>query len=467
MALENRHKTSDLIASFIARVRLRDISREILETATLHVLDGFATMVSGVREEASRVIRQHLLNSGAAHESSVIGTNIKVPAQQAALANGVQGHVLDFDDAQLATLPSRPFGQQTHPTTPVLAASLAVAEKIGAKPAALLAAYTVGVEVACRLGDAVAPNHYLEGFHPTGTLGTFGATAAAAHLLSLNTRQIGSALGIAGTLAAGLRANRGTMAKALNAGRAAENGVLAATLASLDFTGSLNVFDDRMGFFSAACRNQVDRKLLRFGRPYFFTRPGVAVKLYPCAGVLHPLLDIVLKLTRRHIIPPRQVQYIRVTIHPTAALPLVYDRPTDGLQAKFSLPFAAAVALIDKEAGLEQFTTERVRDRSVRDLMRQVELLRAPSTTSDHSESATTQVEIQLKNGQRYKGKASIARGHPQRPLSRSDIEEKFRECAGHVLRPQNIERFLQTFWTLEKCDSLSALLRPLRSMRG
>ena len=139
-------------------------------------------------------------------------------------------------------------------------------------------------------------------FIPTGTLGAFGATAAGAQLLKLSPRSIRHALGIAGTLASGLRANRGTMAKGLNAGRAAENGVIAATLAADGFTASENIFDDPMGFFSAACRGRVDADLLRFGKPFFVREPGIAIKLYPCAGVLHPTLDLTLNLRAKHSI---------------------------------------------------------------------------------------------------------------------------------------------------------------------
>jgi 2-methylcitrate dehydratase PrpD len=455
----NRAKnTAERLAQFISHVRRENISPEIRDLAKLHLLDGFATMIGGVGEGASRQILRYVSSLGAKKESSVIGTRIKVSAQQAALVNGVQGHVLDFDDAQLATLPSRPFGQQTHPTSPVLAAALAVAEKMRSSPSALLTSYVIGVEVACRLADAVDPSHYLQGFHPTGTLGTFGATAAAAHLLRLDARKVGSALGIAGTLASGLRANRGTMAKALNAGRAAENGVMAATLAARGFTGTANVFEDPMGFFSAACGNRVDQRLLCFGRPYFFRRPGIAVKLYPCAGVLHPALDVVLDLVRRHDIRFEEVGHIRVTLDASAALPLVYNRPKDGLQARFSLPFAIAVAVVDRHAGLRQFASRRVCDPRVLRLMRQVELSRSASQSSKD-----TRIEIMLRDGQGYAGRSTMARGHSKLETTRVDIENKFRSCASGTLGPRRIERFLKQFWLLEKSKSLSRWLQALR----
>jgi len=227
---------SDDISDFIGQVTIKNISPDVREIAKLHLLDGLATMLGGVNEKSSRLLRRRFSVRKLTGEATVLGSHNKFSAEHAALINGVQGHVLDYDDAQLATLPSRPMGQQTHPTTPVLAAALALAESRRATGAALLNSYIVGLEVACRLGDAVDPSHYLDGFHPTGTLGAFGATAACAQLLRLSPLSIRHALGIAGTLASGLRANRGTMAKGLNAGRAAENGVIATTLAADGFT---------------------------------------------------------------------------------------------------------------------------------------------------------------------------------------------------------------------------------------
>jgi 2-methylcitrate dehydratase PrpD len=373
---------------------------------------------------------------------------------------------LDYDDAQLASSPSRPTGQQTHPTTPVLAAVLALAESRGDPGKALLASYAVGIEVACRLGDAVHPGHYLNGFHPTGTLGIFGAAAACAHLLKLGKSSIREAFGIAGTLSSGLRANRGTMAKGLNAGHAAQNGVLAATLAHEGFSASQNVFDDTMGFFPAMCGNRVDRNLLCFGNPFFFDSPGVAVKLYPCAGVLHPALDLALHLRRHHALKPNKIARIRVTLDQNAAAPLVHDSPKDGLQGKFSLNFALAAALVDGQAGLKQFNDKRVKDSSVRALMKRVQLVRRPARYEKHEIGIDTEVEIALKRGATYRVRTSIARGHPGRPASRAEIEEKFCQCASGVLPARAVDKFLNDFSALERTASIASWLRPLRPTR-
>jgi len=369
---------SQLIVKFLQRVRSRGVPRAVREIAKEHLLDGFATMLGGTPEEASRKIRAHVEVVGGRGEARVIGTALKVPCQMAALANGVQGHVLDYDDAQFTTGPGRPFGQQTHPTTPVLAAALALAEKTRAGGSELLAAYVAGVEVACRLGDAVEPDHYMDGFHPTGTLGVFGAAAACAYLLGLDRERTGWALGIGGGLSSGLRAHRGTMAEALNAGRAAENGVVAVTLAAKGFTASAGVFEDPMGFFSAACGGRYDRELLRFGSPWFLRTPGVAIKRYSCAGVMHPMLDALLPLIERHQVRPAAVDRLRIRMHPDAVRPLVYERPETGLQGKFSLHYTAAAALLDRRITPAHYTDGRVRDPAIRALMPRVELVPDP-----------------------------------------------------------------------------------------
>jgi 2-methylcitrate dehydratase PrpD len=462
----SKKTVSQQISDFVASIGIEKIPAPVRETAKLHLLDGLATMLRGSPEESSRLLRVHFLASESKPEATVLGTATKLAVEQTALINGVQGHVLDYDDAQLTSDSARPMGQQTHPTSPVLGAALALAESRRAAGAELLAAYIAGVEVACRLGDAIDPSHYLGGLHPTGTLGVFGAAAACARLLNLEPRSIRHALGIAGTLSSGLRANRGTMAKGLNAGQAAQSGVLAARLAARGFTASENIFDESMGFFEALCQNRTDLKLLRFGRPFFFEKPGVAIKLYPCAGVLHPALDAVLDLRARCKIAPEAIENIEIALDPRAALPLVYDDPQDALQAKFSLPFAVAAALVDGAAGLNQFSAARLRDSRIRNLMKRIELVRRPNTRSRQTIGIDTEIAITLRGGAAHRAHASIARGHPQKAAARADIEEKFRQCAAGVLSPRAVASFLNNFSTLEHAPSIRVWLRPLQSAR-
>jgi len=344
-----------------------------------------------------------------------------------------------------------------------------MAEKTSCSGRELLAAYIVGVEVACRLGDVVDPSHYLDGFHPTGTIGVFGATAACCRLLSLDTEQIRWALGIAGTLGSGLRANRGTMAKALNAGRAAQNGTMAAALAAQDFTASRQIFEDRMGFFRAASHNRFAPEGLTFGQPFFFQEPGVAIKCYPCPIVMHPALDVVLELVERHDIRPEDVAALRIHLHPTSALPLVYPIPKTGLEGKFSLPYTMALAVADRRVALDQYNDRRVREPGIRALMNRVELILDDRLEPVGNLEASTRVELMPTEGPTYRKLATIARGHPKRRLARLALEEKFRQCAQQAPArlARTIERFLAGVWSLERVDCIPAWLRTLRVGRS
>jgi 2-methylcitrate dehydratase PrpD len=351
----------------------------------------------------------------------------------------------------------------------VLAACLALAEKSQSSGSDLLTAYIVGVEIACRLGDAVDPSHYLEGFHPTGTLGAFGAAAACCHLMGLEIERIRCAFGIAGTLASGLRANRGTMAKALNAGRAAENGVIAAALAARDFTASPEIFEDRMGFFQAASRNRFAPDALGLGSPFFFENPGIAIKRYPCPIVMHPALDVVLELVQRHDIRPETVAGLRVHLHPTSALPLVHPDPETGLQGKFSLPFTIALAVADRRVTLDQYNDRRVRDPHIHALMQRVELVPDHRLKPVGTLGASAEVELISTTGPTYRQGATVARGHPTKPLDRSALTEKFYRCLQQA--PAGLARqadgFLAGLWSIEHLTSVPEWLQRLRAGRS
>ena len=191
--------------------------------------DGLGVMLAGVPAGCSRVVQQYVARAvESPARAAVVGTTLRTSSTLAALANGVAGHAEDYDDTQLSTTPDRVYGLLTHPTVPVLAASLAVAEETGASGAAFLTALGTGIEVSCKVAEAISPTHYMQGFHTTGTVGVFGAAAAVAQLRGLNAEQTRFALGIAASKGAGLRANFGTMTKPYHAGAAAENGVVAA-----------------------------------------------------------------------------------------------------------------------------------------------------------------------------------------------------------------------------------------------
>ena len=228
--------------------------------------------------------------------ATVIGSSLRVAPRFAAFANGVAVHADDYDDTQLAVAKDRVYGLLTHPTAPALPAALAVAEAGGRSGRDLMAAYHLGVEVECKIAEAIDPRHYQHGFHSTATCGTFAGAAAVAKLLGLSAGETITALGIAGSLSAGLRENFGTMVKPLHAGRAAESGVLAAEFSRLGFTATPHVLEAPRGFFRAAGGGYDDGAIRgKLGHPWTFVTPGISIKPHPSGSLTHPGMTLLLR----------------------------------------------------------------------------------------------------------------------------------------------------------------------------
>lgn len=436
----------------IARFVLENppIPDSVLERATRHLVDGVAVMLAGAAAESGRISREHLRELGGKPQAVVVGSRLRAPLQLAAWANGTAAHALDYDDTQLATDPRSVYGLLTHPTAPVLPAALAAAEYVGASGAEFLDAYVVGVEVACRTADAVDPRHYRDGFHSTGTLGTFGACAAAARLVRCDLDQTLRAFGLAASMAAGLRENFGTMTKPFHAGRAAENGVLAVLLARRGWTAATNILEAKRGFYSAAAGGYDASKIEgRLGNPYFFESPGISIKPYPSGSLSHPAQDVLLELVREHEVRPEDVERIEVGVNSHVPNALIHTRPQTALEAKFSLQFQMAVGVVDRRAGLAQFTDDRVRDPQVRALMERVHVYVDPEIEALGYNEMRMKVAIHLRNGRVLSGRADMARGHPRKPLSRQEVSEKFLECAALVMLPERARRLLDALWNV------------------
>lgn len=439
-----------------------EVARFILETtqvpdsvrdrATYHLVDGVAVMLAGAAAESGRIVREHLRDVGGKPQAVVVGSTMRAPLQLAAWANGTAAHALDYDDTQLATDPRSVYGLLTHPTSPVLPAALAAAEFVGASGEEFLDAYVIGVEVACRTADAVDPRHYRDGFHSTGTLGTFGACAAAARLLRCDLDQTLRALGLAASMAAGLRENFGTMTKPFHAGRAAENGLLAVLLARRGWTAATNILEAKRGFYSAAAGGFDPSKIEgKLGNPYFFESPGISIKPYPSGSLSHPAQDVLLELVREHDVRPEEVDRIEVGVNSHVPNALIHTRPQTALEAKFSLQFQMAVGVVDRKAGLAQFTDERVRDPQVRALMERVHVYVDPEIEALGYNEMRMKVAIHLRDGRVLSGKADMARGHPRKPMSREEVSEKFMECAALVMPEDRARRLLDALWAVRR----------------
>ncbi len=440
-------------------IETREIPDQVRRLATNHLVDGIAVMLSGATEESGAIVRAHLREVGGTPQATVLGSALRVPLQQAAWANGTAGHAMDYDDTQLATDPQSVYGLLTHPTVPALAGALAAAEGAGASGAALLDAYIVGVEVECRIADAINPRHYRDGFHSTATMGGFGAAAAAARLYGCDLDTTLRAFGLAASMSAGLRENFGTMTKPFHAGRAAENGLFAVLLARRGWTAAKNIFEAKRGFYSAAAGGFDASKITgKLGRPYFFIEPGISIKPYPSGSLSHPAQDVLLDLVRAHDVRPDHVERIDVGVNSHVPNALIYSRPTTALEGKFSLQFQMAIGVLDRAAGIAQFVDARVRDPRTRALMERVFVHVDPEIEALGYNEMRMTVAITLKDGRRLFERADAAKGHPRKPMSRDDLREKFMDCAALVMPAGRAEALLAHLWDIRLIDRVADL---------
>ena len=451
------------IAGYVAQARFRDIPEDIVQLARGFILDGLGVALAGSTDECSRIVQAQIRHMGARKESSILGTTLAAPVPKAALANGVAAHAMDYDDTQLSTSKEAVYGLLTHPTTPVLAAALAVGEKSKISGEELLLSYVLGVEVECRIADAINPHHYQSGFHSTATMGGLGAAMAAGKILRLKEEQLIRTLGIAASMASGLRENFGTMTKPLHAGRAAENGVTAAMLAQDGFTSATNILEARRGFFNAMAGGYDERKISgRLGRPYFMKEPGISVKPYPSGSLSHPAQDLILDLVRQHDLRAHDIEHIEVGTNSNVPNALIYPMPKNALEGKFSIPFCMAIAVIERKAGIAQFQDRKVRDKKVIEMMKRVTLSVDDELEKLGYDKVRARVRVRLKSGRVIEGRYDVARGHPEKPMSWAELADKFRDCAELVLPRKNAEETIQLVACIEQLKSLRPLFKAM-----
>jgi 2-methylcitrate dehydratase PrpD len=396
---------------------------------------------------------------------TVIGTSMRMPARFAAFANGLAIHADDYDDTQLAVAKDRVYGLLTHPTAPALPPALALAERERRSGVDFMLAYQVGVEVECKVAEAIAPRHYQSGFHSTATCGSIGAAAGAAKLLGLEAEATRRALSIGATQAGGLRENFGTMTKPFHAGRAAENGVVAAEIAALGLTASPNGLEADRGFFRAA-GGGYDPKAIegKLGNPWTFHSPGVSIKPHPSGSLTHPGMAVMMKLIVDNDIQPEQVK--RVTVGTNSNMPnaLIHHRPKNELQAKFSMEFCMAILLLERKGGLEQFTDAVVNRADVQAMIEKVEFGVHPDAEAAGFDKMTTIIAIELNDGKVVKGEADFGKGSPSNPMTDDELSEKFRQCASWGRMPKDrIETVLDMLWHIEQLKDVNELTKLLR----
>jgi 2-methylcitrate dehydratase PrpD len=453
------------VSEFIVNTKYEDIPEDVLTLGKKTILDGFGLALAGSASVIAPRIRQYIETLRFAEgKASIMGTRMKVPPRFAALANGISIHADDYDDT----------GSALHVTAPALPAAFALCESGRRTGKDLMLAYHVGVEVENKIGEAVSPRHNNDGFHTTGTCGSFGSAAACAKLQRLNATQTAYALGVAASEASGLRDNFGSMTKPFHAGHAAENGTVAADLASLGWTAADDILEAPLGFFQAA-GGGFDPSVIvnRLGNPWMFVSPGDLIKRFPCGTIQQSVMDEMLGLIHQHNILATEVERVEVGGNQSNVTTLFRHRPTTGLEGKFSMEFSISILLLERKAGLSQFTDAVVKRPDVQEMVERVRYYVDPEFDKRGKHGETLQsvlvegsiLRIYMKDGRVLSGRSGSAKGSPKNPMTYDEVADKFRGNAEFARWPaQKSDSVIELVKSLESASDLSRLVAALTS---
>ena len=434
------------LARYVVAAQPQDLPEAVRKEATRTLLNWVGCAVGGSRQDAVNNAIAALSPFFGPAQASVLGRRERVDVMHAALMNGISSHIFDFDDTHLKTV--------IHPAGPVASAILALAEYRPVSGRDFLHALALGVEVECRIGNAVYPAHYDVGWHITGTAGVFGATAAAGKLLGLSEQQMVWAIGLAATQPVGLREMFGTMTKSFHPGRAAQNGLTAALLASRNFTSSNQGLEAKSGWASVLSTTRNYAEITEnLGKTYEISLN--TYKPFACGIVLHPAIDGCIQLRNQYKLTADQIDRIELRVHPLVLELTGKKTPQTGLEGKFSIYYAAALAIVQGAAGEQQFSDRLVRDPVIVALRDRVATVIDSAIKEDQVRIAVT-----LKDGRRLEKFVEHAVGSVDRSMSDADLEAKFAGLADGVLPPAQTKRLIDLCWRIEKLRGAAELAK-------
>ena len=457
--MKNIIRATEELAKFACELTYKKLPEEAIGWAKDAILDCTGVALAGSNEEAGKIIASYAKEIAGRPDAGVFASGFKTSAGDAALANGTMAHALDYDDYVLPNWTG-------HPTAPILPAIFALGQRQRISGKDLLLAYVVGFEVGARMGACLGRGHYESGWHPTATYGTMGAAAACCNILKLNVMQTQSAFGIASSEASGVRQNFGTMTKPLHAGLSARNGVMAALLAGKGFTADGNAIEGPFGFgkvFSAGGNYDPAKILKGLGESYLLVEHGISVKPYPCCAEAHRCLDAILLLIKEHDIKADKVESVECRTSDMVSKIMIRHLPKTADEAKFSMEYCMAVALLDGEAELQQFTAERVTEPKVQKLLTRVNYVHLPEASGYlNMERYPERVTVKLRDGSAYSHEVLTNKGKPGNRLSKEELIAKYSACAAEAISQDRIDRSIEMLGRLEKLRDISELMDVL-----
>jgi 2-methylcitrate dehydratase PrpD len=449
MAGDERESVTRALVEAVRGIRYDEIPEEARQTAHHCLLDFLGVALAGSSEPLADILVAEVVRGEAAGEAGIIGRQERATRLTAALVNGAAGHALDFDDTHTTMI--------GHPTGPVLPALLALGETEGASGQELLAALVAGVELECRVGTLLGGMHYAAGFHTTGTVGTFGAAAACAHLMGLDEKGWLHALGLAGTQAAGLKSAFGTMAKPLHAGRASSAGLLSALLARGGFTSQPAILEVPQGFLATHAGAEPSVEALEPFAGRFLIRDTL-FKFHAACHLTHAAMEAAGKLREQHGLDPEKIGAVEVRVAPPLLDVCNIEEPKTGLEGKFSLRATTALALLGEDTSdLAIFSEAKMAEPRLIALRDRVRVI---ATEGIGPMQARVRIET---DGQHGEAEADI--GVPAGDLDTQGerLRRKFSALAAPVLGAGRAAELADAAWSAERIDSVAELLRLAR----
>jgi 2-methylcitrate dehydratase PrpD len=439
-------QTETALAKFALDFPTEDVPADVLHLAKRCLMNYTGVALLANLDPAIDILLDVLRAEGCAPAATVIGKGFKTSALNAALANGFLGHFEDYDDTHTTVI---------HPSAPILPGALALSEQRTVSGKDFLAAFAVGVEVACRIG-LVLVEHFREGaahWHITNTCGVLGAAAAAGRLLKLNQGQMVYAFAIAGTQASGLREVFGSMCKPFHAGKAAQNGTLAALLAQRGFTGTDGIFEGARGLVGVmASGHDISEATKDLGQRWELPQNGL--KPFACGQANHGFIDAALALRKQPGVRPETIKHIQGSVEQFAPALVRRRHPRSGLESKFCYYHSVAAALVDGQALPAQFTDERAADPAIESLRNRIDFNEDPSLPR-----RAVRVTLELTDGRTYTERVDHPTGTPGNPMSDTRVQEKFHGLASAVLGVEKADKAQSALWSVDTMPDVSQLI--------
>ncbi len=455
-------KIAEVLAEFVVHQKFEDLPKQAVEKAKVFSLDLVGCMIGASREQQAQILVEVAKAEGGNPQSSVVAQGFKTSSMNAALINGLQGHIFDFDDDHREGV--------MHSSVAVFPAILAVAERLRASGKDLVRAFILGSEVMIRVGESFLGRSQMKGFHTTGTCGVFGATAGSASLLGLDAAQTAYALGLAGSFASGVMKWRreGSWQKPLQPGHAAMCGILAASLGEKNFLGARSIFEEPDGVIKLfSFQDQYDFIPITKDLGEKWEMADSSIKVHACCRFAATAVDCALDLYRqgvrakdvKGIVAKADHETINGLCYPSE----VKRRPVTHVDAQFSLPYAIAVALCKNRSGVDEFRKEVLGDPDVLALVDKVTWEVDPEAEKVYPKAYPTTVVATLYDGRTFESHFKYPKGDPENPASMEEIVNKFTLLTQKYVDQKKRKQIVDEFNRLEKIDDISVLGDLLR----